>query len=386
MSITCVICEYNPLHSGHKYHIDSMKKCPDDAVVAIMSSNFVQRGIPAIFDKYTRAQAAIIAGCDLVLELPAPYSFGGAEYFARAGVYIADAVGVCDRLSFGSEAGDIEKLRDACAKLASSDFLQKVKSSGHSVGHQYARYDAANKLYGEDFAKMISSSNNILALEYIKSAELLNCELELVTIARVGDGYNDRVAKSEYVSATFLRELIERGENITEYIPEAVARCGVYSAPRATLENISMAILSFFRLSPPEKLEVFAEAGGGLAHRLCRSAHKAISLDEFFALAQTKKYTNARIRRAVLSCMLGIREADFKAPPEYTRVLAANDRGRSILRKMKKTSKIEIIVRSLPKMSPRGAEIALRADALYSLAREVPQPSNTYVKKSPYIG
>ncbi len=388
MGTTAIICEYNVLHNGHKYQI-STQKDNGNSVVAIMSSDFVQRGEAAVLPRHERARAALLAGCDLVLELPVPYSFASAEYFARAGVYIANAIGVCDTLSFGSEAGDINTLMSAAQKLASEEFvfaLEKIYASDKKIGVQQARALCAQTLYGDDFAALISKSNNILALEYIKSLKILEADLSPQTIKRVGDGYNDTDGKGSFVSAAFLRELIKKGTDIAPYVPPECNE--VYKSTElmgASLSKLESALLAFFRLSDPSSLEGFAESFGGLAHRLCTCARKAKSLDEFFTLAATKKYTNARLRRAVLSCILGVYNADFKKAPTYTRVLAANKRGCALLKEAKKSSKIEIITSGKPSCK-RAAELLTNADALYALAFNNKLCADTFIKKSPYIG
>lgn len=387
MSITAVICEYNPLHLGHEYQISTLKHCSDDAVIAIMSDDFVQRGEAAVYPKSLRAEAAVASGCDLVLELPAPYSFGSAEYFARAGVYIADAVGVCDKLNFGSESGDIDELTKLSELIAGEEFTGRVAEileRDKTIGYMQARSLAAGELFGADVCRTLTSPNNILGLEYIKSAKILGAELKLETLMRRGDGYNDKDGKGEFVSASFLREHLYSHSDISAYVPKSCAEIYKKSTDFATLEKCERSVLSFFRLSEPERLSHFAEVSDGLEYRLCRCAAEAKSLSEFFLLAATKKYTNARLRRAVLSCMLGVYEEDFKASPAFTRVLAANSRGRELLKRMKKTSKIEIVTNGSPAAS-KNAVISERVQALYSLCFDSILSADASVKTAPYI-
>lgn len=397
MKTVAIICEYNPLHSGHEYQIKRIKEEFDGArIVAIMSSEFVQRGDVAVFSRSVRAKAAVKAGCDLVLELPFPYSYSSAEYFARAGVYIADAVGVCDALSFGSELGDVEELKKCADMLADKSFLDEVekrKSDNRSVGHIKAVYDVASDMYGKEYADMISSSNNILALEYIKAGRGFESGLDFHTVRREGDGYNDASGLGRFVSATYLRELIERGEDISSYVPAECAKLykeAIESGEVANIKQLEGAILAHFRLADPKALADFAEMSDGLEYRLCECAGAAKSIEDFFELAATKKYTNARIRRAVLSSIIGVKENDIKSLPSYTSVLAANKTGLEILKEMKKSSRIPVITKpadykTFDDTVKTAFELAQKAYGLYSLSVSNRESSDGLMKFTPYI-
>ena len=393
-----MICEFNPLHSGHEYAVRSAKMRGADAVIAVMSADFVQRGEAAVMPSALRARTALAAGCDLVIELPIPYSFGSAEYFSRAGVYLADSLGVCDTLFFGSESGDTDELLAAADRLSDMKFIaltDEIQKNDPTVGHMQARADAARRLYGDDFAELISRSNNILALEYIKAARGMKSALALETVKREGSDYNDtEYGGGGYVSASFLRRCIAEGENIDMYVPESCVY--IYNEAKsagllgADISKVGTAVLSFFRMSMPERLSDIAEISDGLEYRLCRSACEARTLKEFFEIAATKKYTNARLRRAVLSCLLGVMESDFKVCPSYVRVLAANETGISVLKIMKETSKLPIITNVsgfdiLGTDAARSVELSRRADALYSLMLPSPLPAGELFKRSAHI-
>ncbi len=397
MKTVAIICEYNPLHSGHEYQIKRIKEELGGArIVAVMSTEFVQRGDVAVFPRGVRAEAAIEAGCDLVLELPFPYSYSSAEYFARAGVYIADAVGVCDTLSFGSELGDIETLKSYADRLCDARFLaevEKYKEADKTLGHIKAVYDVSEHLYGKEFAEAMSSSNNILALEYIKAARELESELGFHTVRREGDGYNDVSGAGRFVSATYLRERIANGEDVCDFVPSACAKLyekAIKSGAVSDIKRIGTAILAHFRLTDPSALSDFAEMSDGLEYRLCECASIATSIDEFFSLAATKKYTNARIRRAVISSILEVCEADIKTLPAYTSVLAANKTGLDILKEMKKSSRIPVITKpadykSLGDEVKSAFEQAEKAYALYALSLEKRGSADGFLKYTPII-
>lgn len=344
-----------------------------------------------------RAPAAIAAGCDLVLELPVPYSLGSSEHFAKAGVAIAELTGVCDALLFGSEAGELQALM--CARdMLDSQELREAQSElvriDRTLGEQSARHAAVAKLYGDELADMVTSSNNILALEYIKAARTRGASLELETIKRRGSAYNDARSSTGYVSAAFLRERILCDKDISEYVP---SECMPYvkSAKErgmlgARLENASDAILSHLRLCNADEAPLCADAQGGLAHRLIAAAHEASTLDELLKLAATKKYTNARVRRALLSIMLGVLPEDMKHEPAYARVLAANEKGLGLLKRMKICSRIPVVTKlsELSKLgltSARQYTLSRRAQALYTLMLPCPLPSYELFKHSTVI-
>ena len=193
MKTAAVICEYNPFHFGHKYQIETMKRNFGSGcrIIAIMSGCFTQRGEPAIFDKYTRAESALRCGCDLVLELPLPHSMSGAEFFARAGVYIADSIGVVDLLFFGSECGELTRLQTVAERMSSDEFRQacteeRSKDKGAQTGR--LRDEIYRRLWGDE--PILSGSNNLLALEYLRALKRFNSPIQPYAVKRVGGGYN----------------------------------------------------------------------------------------------------------------------------------------------------------------------------------------------------
>ena len=172
MKTAAVICEYNPFHFGHKYQLDVIRHLlgQDTAIIAIMSGDFVQRGEPAIIGKYARAESALLCGCDLILELPLPFSMSGAEFFARAGVYIADSLGIVDLLFFGSECGELTKLQTVAERMTSDEFGQacveaRMTDKGAQTGR--LRADIYRRLFGDE--PILSGSNDLLALEYLRA-------------------------------------------------------------------------------------------------------------------------------------------------------------------------------------------------------------------------
>ena len=239
--------------------------------------------------------------------------------------------------------------------------------------------------------------NDILGISYFRAALRIGCADKLTVIKREGAGYNESTLDSDkHPSATALRRLMENGEleNALHTMPAPAAEAfrdavqrGLAPTDTGALEG---AILSFFRLTDPSTLENIAEAGGGLAHRLCSAAHSASSLEEFFGLAASKRYTNARIRRAAVNCMVGVNEKDLRTPPAYVQLLAANARGREILSSAKKNGGIPIVTKPadaelLGGNAPRQAELSTRVDALFTLAQPKMRPTGEYTRRHPFI-
>lgn len=384
MKTVGIICEYNPFHTGHLHQINLAKKDGDTAVICLMSGNATQRGEFALTDKFTRAAAALSSGADLVLELPFPYSASSADYFASAGVTLLDSLGV-DEINFGSESADAEALRAAAEVTSSAKFAsayEKKLEDHPALGTARAYFDTLADLgLGGSI-----SPNDILGISYFRAAYRSDCDAKLTVIRREGDGYNSSVSSGKsHPSATAIRASLKKGDrSALSLMPPAAAKI-LEGAPLTDPERISSAVLSFFRLADGEELSRFAEAGGGLSHRLCAAAQKATSLEEFYAEAASKRYTDARVRRAALNCLLTVTPDDLRTPPAYLQLLAANSRGRKILAGLKKSSALPIVTKPADAPECRQTELSRRLDALFTLAFSPSKSAAEYIKTTPFI-
>lgn len=214
MKAVGLVTEYNPFHNGHLYHLNkAMELTGADISVAVMSGDFVQRGEPAVLDKYTRASMALNSGVNLVVELPVNYAVSSAESFAAGALKVLDYI-KADSIAFGSESGDIERLSKLAHILCDNeDVLYKEisKYTANGISYAAARQKVVEKLTDKDTAAMLTSSNNILAVEYLKAIIKNNYAIKPYTIQRQGDNYNDTDIRSEYASATALRENLKNG-------------------------------------------------------------------------------------------------------------------------------------------------------------------------------
>ncbi len=328
MDATGIICEYNPLHSGHKKQIDTIRaEHPDTGIVCLMSGNYVQRGVPAIVDKSLRAQAAILCGADLVLELPLTASLSSAEGFAQEGVRILG--GFCNRLCFGTETADRKTLFSVAHALLSQEFpiaLRLELDKGLSFP---AARQAALQAMGLN-SDILALPNDILATEYCKAIVQQGLAMEIMPIRREGS-YHDTTINPENPSATALRGAMLQNEPWLAYVPETV-RETLESGTLHTLSAGEQAILYRLRAMTDEEYMALPYGSEGLWRKLMHNARTLDTLEEIITATKSKRYTRTRLDRMVLCAFLGITADNISSPAPYVRVLALNDRGRNLLR------------------------------------------------------
>ncbi len=208
MKITAVVAEYNPFHHGHAYHLSATRAETGGKILALMSGNFVQRGEPALLDKWTRTRMALNSGADLVLELPAVYATASAEYFAAGAVRILNGLGCVDFLSFGAEAGDLSPLLGIAKRLSSPDpLLEEELKTRLKSGASYAaaRQAALARTMGKEQAACVKQSNNILAVEYLKALHKTSSPITPLCVKREGADYTSADMIGRYPSALAIR-------------------------------------------------------------------------------------------------------------------------------------------------------------------------------------
>ena len=334
MEIIGIICEYNPLHLGHRKQIAQIRQTvgPDCGIVCLMSGDYVQRGAPAIVDKTRRAEAAVRCGADLVLELPVTCSLSSAEGFAAGGVRILS--GFCDSLCFGAETADSAALMDTARALLSPDFPQMLRQQlDQGLSFPAARQGALEAM-GID-ASLLRTPNNILAIEYCKAILFQGVAMKPMVIHRPGS-YHDTAPDPENPSATALRKLMTARESWEAYIPEEATSC-IADAPRHTLAQGERAILYRLRTMTDAEFEALPYGSEGLWRKFMHAARKEPTVEGILTAVKSKRYTRSRLDRMLMCAFLGITRKDLETPPPYTRVLALNDRGRTILKKARQT-------------------------------------------------
>ncbi len=328
MKITGIICEYNPLHLGHKKQLDTIRAAaPDGGIVCLMSGNFVQRGAPAIIDKSLRAKAAVLCGADLVLELPINACLSSAEGFAQAGVRILSHF--CDYLCFGAETPDKALLNNTAKALLSSDFSSHLRQHlDMGISFPAAREKALNQM-GLN-GTPVSRPNDILAVEYCKAILQQQSKMQPLPILRQGN-YHDADCDASNPSATAVRSLMLQNELWKSYVPSEAFNCFT-GAPLHSLETGELAILGKLRTMTDEQFAVLPFGSEGLWRKLMHAARQEATLQDIISAVKSKRYTRTRIDRMIMCAFLGLRQEDLQEPAPYARVLALNDKGREILK------------------------------------------------------
>lgn len=379
MKVVGVVSEYNPFHLGHEHHIKMTRRSmgEDCGIVCAMSGDFVQRGEAAVYSKFARAEAAVRCGADLVLELPLPWSVLSAEGFARGAVGMLGALGTVTHLSFGSECGDTEPLKQLAELLLDPLFMELVREelkANEGIPFAKARQLAAEKRAGE-LAGLLSEPNNILAVEYIKTIYDLRLDIEPVTVQRYGAAH-DAAGKQGPRSAAELRTRIAGGMDISGFVPplayEVFKRENELGRGPVLPADLEQAMMSRLRLLSERDFERIPDASEGLSNRLARAVREESGLDAAAAAAKSRRYALSRIRRMLLCASLGITKDMAVGIPPYARVLAANEKGCAMLREMNEKSEIPLLtkpasVRTLDENARRIFELGASAHDLYVL-------------------
>lgn len=376
MKAVGLVTEYNPFHNGHLYHLNkAMELTGADISVAVMSGDFVQRGEPAVLDKYTRTSMALNSGVNLVVELPVNYAVSSAESFAAGALKVLDYV-KADSIAFGSESGDIERLSKLAHILCDNEdtlYKEISKYTANGISYAAARQKVVEKLTDKDTAAMLTSSNNILAVEYLKAIIKNNYAIKPYTVQRQGDSYNDTDIRSEYASATALRENL-KADNISKYIP---VKAGLilssntnYIYPDDITEALFTRLLDILFASSYDK-NVFIEnvmqypdVSKEIAGRLYKSAmdmitrtvpqrseskdNWAFSFGNLCEHIKTKEVPLSRIKRALVRIILGLDKKHMGkyANEPYIRVLGFDKKGQEYLSYIRKTVEVPLITKT----------------------------------------
>lgn len=392
MNAVGIIAEYDPFHLGHAYHISETRRLLGEnvPVVCVMSGSWRQRGECALSDKWTRASLALKGGADLVLELPLPWAIASAEGFARGGVEHLAATGVVDTISFGSESGEGETLKLLAQALESEEYRSALRAE-LDKGNPFAiaRERAVEKCVGKA-ARLLRGANDSLGVEYLRSA---GDRLKYVTVKRRGVSHDSNHPAEGFASASLIRSQIRAGawrEAETWLSEGSVER--LQAAGIADMRNVERAFLARLRSMTEGDFAALPDSGAaeGLPARLVRAAGKAESLEEFYALAKTKRYAHARIRRLALWAFLGLSAVDRKEKPEYLRVLGMNNRGKSLLREMKEKAAVPVITKSahsreLGAGAQRLFDLECRGTDLFGLCYDRPRPCGMDYTTGPVI-
>lgn len=420
MQTAAVICEFNPFHNGHKYIIDQAKKITGaDYVMAVMSGNFVQRGEPAVMNKFLRAGAALRCGADIVVEIPPFFSTASAADFAGAGVSIASASGIADFLVFGAEKADINELSDIAEILLetetdkSSELSEKYSlllKTGLSSGMSYpaARENALRNL-GFKNARLISSPNNILACEYLRAVKSLEAsgnpkykKLRPVAVKRIGDSFlAESPSDSSFTSATAIRNILfsyshdsskalcrealrgeasvsELRERLSPYLPKEILELytdhvfesGSNFEPLISKDRLSdMLNLKLLELMDEDAdFTDYCDVSQTLSQRIKKTALRPMTFSDRIETLKTKDYTYSRISRALLHIVLGMRSSEMKelkahGYTDHIRLLGFRRSSSALLKELKNNSSLPIVTKAAD--NKELLKHSLKADNIY---------------------
>ncbi len=377
--------EYNPLHNGHVYQLNELRRNGAETIIAVMSGNFVQRGEPAICDKWIRARAAVECGVDLVVELPRIWAVASAQRFAEASVGIMAKLGA-DTIGFGCECGDGELLKSAAEYLSCEDFNAKIKRA-ISGGINYPT--AVTKAAGP-FCDVLSGANNSLAIEYIKASEKFIPGCRLIAVRRIGAAHDGQEIQGRFASASKIRELVFSGGQYNQYIPRKIAsglaKATAEGLAPASLERIERGIIAYLRMMSPGELKAVPDVSEGLENRILAAAKSVSDLKTLYNCVKSKRFTHARVRRIILNAYLGSTIDLLNSPVPYIRPLAFNKRGSELIKNA--AARGEPIYTKSAKFAadPRCAgafEQEAKAGSIYALCLPAPSKAVDEYKATP---
>ncbi len=370
MNIAGVVAEYNPFHNGHAYQLAQMRRAGATHIVAVMSGAFVQRGEPAILDKWTRAQAAVFGGADLVIELPAPFALSSAPDFAFGAISALQFCGV-SMIGFGSESGDLFTLQNELDKLEQLErdgaFVPYLKEG---MSYPRARQAAFEHVFSK--TPCFANPNDLLALSYLRAAKRLSASFEWLAVKRAGASHDSTVAEGEFASASYLRAHFEE-EHLSRYVPNKALRLyqQAICEKRAPIrmKNGERYLLGVLRERTLSDWAAGWDVTEGLEHRLYRAIREADTLSAFYDQVKTKRYPHARIRRIACCTALSITQKERADSVSAFRVLALNERGAQILGAIDKEQRRRIGVNfaDLYRRYPQAFEASIRAQECAAL-------------------
>lgn len=383
MKIGAIVCEYNPFHNGHEYHLRKTKELGVTHVISIMSGDFVQRGEAAILSKYARTKMALLNGADLVLELPTMYSMTTAELFAQSAISVANAIGCVNVVSFGCESANVGMLYEICDFLETtycSSELRKKLSTGITFAR--ARSETVRESLGLQYSKILENPNDILAIEYVKAMRKMSMSAEILAVPRKSVEHDSSVTFGNFASASHIRNLIRSGDDsYKDFVPKNVIpviedEVSMGRAP-ADIKSIERAILCSLRKIHFEEFRKVPDVREGLENKIFSAIKKSTNLNDLIWNIKSKRYTHSRIRRIIVNAFLDIKSGDVPKNPPYVRVLGVSEGGKQILRVAKKQSSLPVISRvsqlkNLDEFARKVFEKQVVCSNLYSMCFPVP--------------
>ncbi|WP_165007059.1 MULTISPECIES: nucleotidyltransferase [unclassified Enterococcus] len=366
-----IIVEYNPFHNGHRYHAQMARKETDaEIVIAVMSGNFLQRGEPALLDKWHRADAALQNGVDLVIELPVEWSVQSADYFAKGAVRLLQELS-CDALCFGTEESQLFDYERFGRFVKENQ--QQINEAFHQLPNQAMSYpQKMTEVFRTLYPKIsldFSSPNHILGLSYAKENAEYDQPMALFPIRRKSADYHDETFSDQTIaSATAIRKAISNGESVSAYVPLQTA-ADIASQSLQTWETYWPYLRYQLISSNLDSLKKIYQMTEGLEVRMQEAAKQADSFSEFVSLVKTKRYTWTRIQRLACYALLNIQTEELRVQQEkqYIRILGFTETGKRFLKEKKGIDSYSRI----GKKEAKNAKLLVRSDQIYQLGGEI---------------
>ncbi|MBO1198605.1 nucleotidyltransferase [Staphylococcus simiae] len=356
-----LITEYNPFHNGHQHHIIQSKKISQaDVTVAIMSGNFVMRGEPAIYNKFTRATMAL-SSVDLVVELPLIASLSSSDYFAQLAVKVADYLDI-DCIVFGSESGNIELLKKLSQQLSmieqSDEFNTKLKQ-----GKSYPRI--ISELLNHHQA--LQSPNNMLGLSYLKAINQLAPHIEAQTVSRQQSSHHDtNIHHNHFASGTSIRKsLFNNNDEWKNVVPTTIQK--LYQQPHMHINHVFEYLQYQIEASEQSDLTPIYTMSEGFENRLKSKIKDATNLKHFVELLKTKRYTYTHIQRLLMNVLLNIKQQDVSTHINGVRILAMNEQGRAYLKLLKSKFPERVFATNINKSNRHLFKNEIKSTTIYNL-------------------
>jgi cytidyltransferase-like protein len=340
-----IVVEYNPFHNGHRYHLEEAKK-RGEIIIAVMSGDFVQRGEPALINKWKRAEMALENGVDIVVELPVFYSTQNAEIFAKGSVKILEHLKVSE-IVFGSENGNREFLEEIASFEENFEFKEKIKKwLGDGYSYPTAHAKASIEVFGE--GKELNP-NDILGVEYIKAIKHWNAPIEPYPIVRIAKGYHSIEIEGDIASATAIRKNLEKNiAQILNVVPEKSLKILIEEYERGALISLAdfYPLLRYEILRNYKNLKNIQDMEIGFENKLFECSLNNSNFEDFYSEALSKRFTRGRFQRILIHILLGITKEiteETKKNVPYIRVLGFNKKGRKYLKNINEEIEIPIL-------------------------------------------
>ena len=326
-----IIAEYNPFHNGHKWQIEKARQLGAKHITVIMSGNYVQRGSPAILPKDIRTKCALSQGVDLIIELPTPYAVSTAETFAKSGIHLANSLNFIDSIVFGAETPDTNILFEIASFLLTEQFNEELKENlNKNISYAQARAITCEKFISGS-KEILSLPNNILAIEYCKAIISTNSKIKPYPLVRIGTSHHSKKENGIFASASYIRN--NHLEECIHLMPNLCYNLLIKSKKNGRMLNYTkyeLASISRLKTVTPTNFTNIADVDNGLKFAICKAISKSTNLEEIFFNAKSKRYALSRIRRIILSQVIGITKPIPKLPP-YIRILGANKNAFALL-------------------------------------------------------